>query len=71
MIEIAEIVISIVLIVLILLQERSGGTSGIFGGVGGDSSYQTRRGLEKGIFIATIVCAVLFAALAVVKLLIS
>lgn len=69
MITIAEIIVSIVLIVLVLLQERSSGLSGVFGGGGGDASYQTRRGLEKGIFWATIVFTILFAALAVSKLL--
>lgn len=69
MITIAEIIVSIVLIVLVLFQERSSGLSGVFGGGGGDASYQTRRGLEKGIFWATIVFTILFAALAVSKLL--
>lgn len=68
MITIAEIIVSIVLIILVLLQERSSGLSGVFGG-GGDASYQTRRGLEKSIFWATIVFAILFAALAISKLL--
>lgn len=72
MIEIAEIIVSIVLIVLILLQERSSGLSGALGGGGGgDSSYQTRRGLEKGIYYATIVFGIIFAALAITNLLIS
>lgn len=71
MIEIAEIVVSIVLIVLILLQERSSGLSGVFGGGGGDASYQTRRGFEKGIYYATIVFGVIFAALAIANLLLS
>ncbi|MBI4119399.1 MAG: preprotein translocase subunit SecG [Parcubacteria group bacterium] len=64
--SLGQIVTAIVLIVLILLQERSSGLSGVFGGEGG--FYQTRRGLEKGIFIGTIVFAVLFAALAILDL---
>ena len=68
MLSIAEVIISIILIVLILLQERSSGLSGVLGGGGGDSSYQVRRGLEKGIFWATIVCGILFVALAILKL---
>ena len=39
--------------------------SGLFGGGGGDGYYQTRRGMEKFIFIGTIVAAVIFVALAV------
>lgn len=66
--SIIEIVVSVLLIASILIQERSSGLSGIFGG-GGDASYQTRRGIEKGIFGATIVLAILFATLALGKLL--
>lgn len=64
---ISQIVVSIALIVLILLQERSSGLSGIFGGEGG-GFYQTRRGLEKLIFSGTIVLAVLFVGLAILQL---
>ena len=42
------------LIVLILLQERSAGASGIFGGGGEGGFYQTRRGFEKAIFLSTL-----------------
>lgn len=66
-ISIIQIVISVVLIVLILLQERSSGLSGIFGG-GGGGFYQTRRGLEKIVFYATILCAVAFVVTALVNL---
>ncbi|KKU15700.1 preprotein translocase subunit SecG [Candidatus Jorgensenbacteria bacterium RIFCSPLOWO2_02_FULL_45_12] len=67
MLTIAEIIVSVILIALVLVQERSSGLSGVFGG-GGDASYQTRRGMERGIFISTIVLAFVFAALAVAKL---
>ena len=70
MILIAQIVISIILIVLILLQEHGGGTSGLFGGGGGGAAYQTRRGLEKGVFWGTIITVVLFIILALLKLII-
>ena len=62
-----QIVISLVLIILILLQERSAGLSGIFGSEGG-GFYQTRRGLERVIFYATIVLAIVFLGLAVLQL---
>ena len=67
MISILQILISIILIALILIQERSSGLSNVFGG-GGGTPYQTRRGAEKIIFIATIVSAILFLALAVLNL---
>jgi len=67
MIIIGQIIISIVLIILILLQERSSGLSGLFGGDNG-GAYQTRRGMEKGIFAATVVCAILFVVFAIINL---
>jgi protein translocase SecG subunit len=42
-----------------LLQQRSAGGSSLFGG-GGDTSYYTKRGFEKILFIATIILAALF-----------
>lgn len=66
LIPIAQLGVSILLIALILLQERGSGLSGIFGGGGGENFYQKRRGLEKIIFGGTIVLA---AALAVFSLL--
>ena len=66
-IAILQITVSVILVILILLQERSAGLSGIFGGEGG-GFYQTRRGLEKIIFIATVVLAVVFVGLAVYQL---
>ncbi len=69
MIAIAQIVLAVIIIGLILLQERSSGMSGLFGGGGDDSYYQTRRGMEKFVFIATIVASVIFVALAAWQLL--
>ncbi len=69
LIPIIQITVSAVLVVLILLQERSAGLSGIMGGEGG-AFYQTRRGLEKIIFIATIILSVVFIGLAVFQLLV-
>lgn len=66
-ISIAQIIIAVALIVLILLQERSAGLSGLLGGDGG-GAYQTRRGMERAIFIGTIVLAVAFAVLAILNL---
>ncbi len=67
LIPIVQIIVSILLVILILLQERSAGLSGIFGGETG-GVYQTRRGLERVIFYGTIVLAALFVILAVIKL---
>ncbi len=64
---ISQIIVTVLLIVFILLQERSSGLSGLLGG-GEGGFYQTRRGLEKFIFGGTIVLAIAFAALALAGL---
>lgn len=65
--KIAQIIISLILIVLILLQQRGSGLSSVFGG-GEISNYQTKRGLEKIIFYLTVFFAVLFLGLSVLNL---
>lgn len=55
-----QIVVSLLLIGAILLQQRGGGLGGAFGGGVGGSFYQTRRGVEKLVFRATIVLSSLF-----------
>jgi preprotein translocase subunit SecG len=69
-IAIIQIILSIVIITLILLQERSSGMSGLLGG-SGEGYYQARRGMEKLIFYSTIVLAVIFVALAIYQLFIQ
>lgn len=56
------------LIIFILLQERTSGLSGVLGGDSEGGFYQTRRGLEKIIFSGTIVLALVFAVLALLGL---
>lgn len=59
--NIAQILVSVVLIVVILLQAKG---SGFGAGLGGTtSSFRTRRGLEKTLFQATIALVVLFLAM--------
>jgi len=70
-INIAQIAISVIIIGLILLQERESGLSGLFGGGDAGGVYQARRGMEKGIFIATIVFTVVFVGLSVASLVIK
>jgi len=65
-IQISQIVISVLLIVVILLQNRGTSLSGIFGG--SSNVFQTKRGVEKILFIATIVLAIIFFALSVSRL---
>lgn len=60
---IAQIIVSILLVTAILLQQRGTGLSAAFGGEG--NIYRTKRGLEKTIFAATVILAVVFVILAV------
>ncbi len=59
-----QIVVAILLILSILLQQRSEALGSTFGG-GGDSFYATRRGIQKKIFWATIVLGTLFIILSI------
>jgi preprotein translocase subunit SecG len=64
--NIAQIIVAIVLIFVILLQVRGGGLGGIFGQP--ESTFRTRRGVEKALFQFTIALVVLFVALAILSL---
>ena len=59
--NIAQILVSIVLIFVIVLQAKG---AGIGAGLGGSTNtFRTRRGLEKTLFQATIFLTVLFLAM--------
>ncbi len=64
--QIAQVAVSILLIILILLQPRGAGLGSSFGGEG--NAYFTKRGAEKTIFILTIITAFAFLALAAAAL---
>lgn len=67
-IPIAQLIIAVAIIILILLQERSSGLSGVLGGGETGGFYQTRRGLEKMIFRGTIILVILFLILSLINL---
>jgi len=56
--NIIEIVISILLVITILLQQQGSGLGSMFGG--GGESYRSKRGAEKMLFNATIIFLILF-----------
>lgn len=64
--NVAQLIVAVVLIVVILLQVRGGGLGGIFGQP--DSTFRTRRGVEKALFQFTIALVVLFVALSILSL---
>lgn len=64
--SIAQILLSVSIVLVILLQVRGGGLGGIFGQ--SDTVYRTKRGLEKTLFQLTIVLVALFIIVALVAL---
>jgi len=68
-ISVAQIVLSIALILAILFQVRGGGLGGIFGQP--DTVYRTKRGVEKTLFQLTIALVVLFIIISIVSLKVS
>jgi preprotein translocase subunit SecG len=62
----AQILVSVILIVLILLQQRGTALGSSFGQEGG--FYGTLRGVQKKIFWATVVFGAIFIVLALLNL---
>jgi protein translocase SecG subunit len=62
LLDISLIVVSIALITAILLQSRSAGLGGAFGGGEG---FHVRRGSEKYLFRTTVILSLLFILIAV------
>jgi len=60
MLNILQIIISVVLIVVVLLQVKGSGFGAALGGMSGGSVFRTKRGLERTLFQATIMLAVVF-----------
>ncbi len=69
MLYIVQIIIAILLIVCIMLQSRGTGLGSAFGGEG--MIYRTKRGLEKSLFIFTIILAILFLGTALLSILLK
>jgi protein translocase SecG subunit len=67
-----QIIFSVILVTLVLIQKSGVSAGGALGGYDNFSSaFHTRRGMEKWLFIATIVVSVLFAASAFVALILK
>ena len=63
--NVAQIVLSIALILAVLLQVKGGGLGGIFGQA--DTVYRTRRGVERTLFRLTVVLVVLFIVVSILS----
>ena len=68
-INIIQIIISISLIIIIMIQAKSSGLGSVFGG---DSSiHKTRRGVEKSMHQATIGLCLVFFAISIVSVMLA
>jgi preprotein translocase subunit SecG len=63
---IAQIVVSVLLTAAVLLQAQGSGLGTSWGG--GGETYHTKRGVEKVVFILTIIGIVVFTALSIANL---
>ncbi len=61
--NVAQIVVSIAMILAVMLQVRGGGLGGIFGQP--DTVYRTKRGVERTLFQLTIVLVIAFIVIAI------
>ncbi|MCH7626691.1 MAG: preprotein translocase subunit SecG [Chloroflexi bacterium] len=64
MLNIIQIIVSVILIGIILLQVKGQGT-GLFGS--SEGSFRTRRGLEKTLFQFTIFMVVVFIGMSMIS----
>ena len=64
--NIAQIILSVAIILAVLLQVRGGGLGGIFGNP--DTVWRTKRGIEKTLFQLTIALVILFLIISLITL---
>ena len=67
--SIAQIILSILITGAILLQAQGSGLGTTW--AGGGETYHTKRGLERVLFIFTIIAILLFAALSLASLILQ
>jgi preprotein translocase subunit SecG len=63
-----QIVLAVLLTISVLLQKSEAGAGGAFGGGDSVSTWRTRRGFDKFLFLFTIVISVLFVASTIITL---
>ena len=64
MLNVIQIIVSLILVVIILIQVKGQGT-GLFGSAEG--SFRTRRGLEKSLFQFTIFMVAVFVGMSIIS----
>ncbi len=63
--SVIQIVLSVLLVATILLQQRGTGLGAAFGGAA--EVFRTKRGIEKGLFFASIGISILFFLTAILN----
>lgn len=67
--NIIQLVLAVILIVVVLLQQKGTGLSGVFGGSG--NIYSTKRGVDKILYYVTIATTAIFFIISLVRLVIQ
>lgn len=60
MLNALQIIISVIIIAVVLLQVKGSGFGAALGGMSGGSAFRTKRGLERTLFQATIILVIVF-----------
>ncbi|RJP46106.1 MAG: preprotein translocase subunit SecG [Armatimonadetes bacterium] len=67
--NIIQLISGVILVILVLAQQRGAGLGSAFGGE--SSFYSTKRGLEKLLFYMTIIISVIFLTTSLIRIIIS
>jgi|JFJP01.1.fsa_nt_gi preprotein translocase subunit SecG len=62
--QVVQIILSITMVALVLMQAKGSGLGNVFGGAGG--VYRTRRGVEKTLFQSTIGVGISFCVVSLI-----
>jgi len=68
---IIQIIVSLLIIVSVLLQQRGAALGSAFGGGGDGGFYATKRGIQQKLYWATIILGTIFIGLAILNLFIT
>jgi preprotein translocase subunit SecG len=71
LLQIASIVVSVIMIIMFMLQEKGGALGTLLGGEAGGGIARTRRGLEKTIFQVTIILCIAFLAISLFSVVVT
>ncbi len=61
-----QFILAALLIAVILLQQKGTGLSGVFGG--SSNIYSTKRGVDRILYLSTIVISAIFFSLSLIRL---